>query len=129
MSGINKREEPFVIEIRRTLEERNASLSPEILGKLDAINRDLGSLGNTHGFGTRRLTQMFAAGLMGAVMILLLALIFYPGEEPLINNLDNLDIFTAKEDPDFFIDLEFYAWLDSTSPKAEATTPNQETGK
>lgn len=124
MSDLNRRKHDFIKEIKRTLEERNTQLSPEILGQLDAIDHNLGSISHVQSSGPSQLTRMLSAGMLGAALLLLLALIFYPSKDPIIASLDDLDILTTKESPDFFIDLEFYAWLESKIPEGQ-NNPNQ----
>jgi hypothetical protein len=114
MKDDQERELAFVEEVKKTLHEKGEKLDPEILIKLSAMQGRVIEDRGSRFTGLWRLIRLPVMALLSAGLIVMLTLVFFRGPVTLRNSfagLDDLDLLTSSEGPDFYADLDFYDWL------------------
>ena len=113
-------EEKFLRATKRVLDEAEANLDTAALARLRAARRQAieaglarsgralpGWLLPVGGFATAGIALAVAGLLWFAV----------PDDKPLPQaTVDDLELLMARDNPEFFTDLEFYDWLDNVGP-------------
>ena len=99
--------------VKAILDQDVNQMDDQIVGQLRQIRRNaMAEKGNPAVFRWNRLRISLAGAAVG-FMIVLIALTVYKGSNrPMTSSLlEDMDIITAKENLDFYEDLDFYAWL------------------
>ena len=107
-------DDKFLNSAQRSLREAEENLDPATIARLRAARR------NAIEQGLRSKSSLWRAWLLpvggavaaGLVVIMAAALWFSPPTNLIQANVDDVDLLTAHESPEFFADMEFYSWLD-----------------
>lgn len=126
MSTHNEREQAFIEDVKKTLQEKGEKLDPEILVKLTAMRSGVVESRGYRYAGLWRMARVPAAAFMVGVMAF--ALIIFADRPPAtiqqsFTALEDVEILIDGERPDFFAELDFYNWL------AEENDPESVTEK
>jgi hypothetical protein len=109
----NNNENGFVDRVRRTLNDSVDSLDGETLSRLTQARHRALEKAERRTKQRRRPYRLSLAGLATAMAVILLAV--FLGRDPLktqrYSAIEDVEILAASENPDFFAELEFYAWL------------------
>jgi hypothetical protein len=114
MSTEKEREQAFVEEVKKTLQEKGEKLDPEIMIKLSSIRS--GVVENRSGRSARlwRMARVPATAFMVGAMCLVLGVFYYHPPSTMQSSLsviEDLAILVDEDSPDFFAELDFYTWL------------------
>jgi hypothetical protein len=116
MKNNRERERAFVEEVKKALQEKGEKLDPEILVKLSSLRGGVVESRGSGFAGPWRLIRLPIIALLSGGLIVLLALALLRGPATLRHSfagLEDLDLLTAEEGPDFYANLDFYDWLAS----------------
>ena len=114
MSGEKEREQAFVDEVRKTLQEKGEKLDPEVMMKLSAIRSGVVEDQGNRFSWLWRMARVPAAAFMVGMVFLVFGLFYYRPPTSIQNSfsaIEDLSVLVAEESPDFFADLDFYTWL------------------
>lgn len=114
MSTQKDREQAFVEDIKKTLQEKGEKLDPDILLRLAAIRSGVVEDRGSRFAGLWRMNRVPAAAFM--VGALGLALVIFASRPPAtiqlsFAGLEDVEILVSEESPEFFAELDFYNWL------------------
>lgn len=129
MENDRDRELAFVEEIKQTLREKGGELDPEILVKLSCLQGRVIEERRSGFAGLWRLLRLPFLALFAAGLIAIFTLAFFRGPATMRHSfagLDQLDLLVAPEEPNFYANLNFYAWMSrhrtKLSPDGEDAT-------
>ena len=109
----NDHESVFVDKVRRTLDDSAENLDAGTLSQLtQARHRALEELESKPSL-LRRPFWLSLAGLVTATAVVFLAIFLArgPSRPEQYSAIEDVEILAASENPEFFADMEFYAWL------------------
>lgn len=118
MSDMDNDDKAFLDKVRRELDGSCDRLDGQTLSRLNSIRHAALEQGRQ---GTGRAMLAPFGGLVTACVLVLLVSVFYDGRPatapaPAGNSgetvIEDLDILTSMEGPDFYENLEFYQWLE-----------------
>ncbi|MEN8142030.1 MAG: hypothetical protein ABFQ82_00360, partial [Thermodesulfobacteriota bacterium] len=114
MKTQKEREQAFVEDVKKTLQDKGEKLDPEILVKLTAMRS---GVVENHGYRYAWLWKMarvpaaaFMVGAMGFALVIFASRPPATIQQSLLG-LEDVEILASVESPDFFAELEFYNWL------------------
>ena len=109
----NDHESVFVEKVRRTLDDSVENLDAKTLSQLtEARHRALEELESKPSL-LQRPFWFSLAGLATATVVVVLAIFLArnPSGSEYYSAIEDVEILVASENPEFFADMEFYAWL------------------
>lgn len=109
----NDHESVFVDKVRRTLDDSAENLDARTLSQLtQARHRALEELESKPSL-LQRPFWLSLAGLVTATAVVFLAIFLArdPSGPEYYSVIEDVEILVASENPEFFADMEFYAWL------------------
>jgi hypothetical protein len=109
----NDHESVFLDKVRRTLDDSVDNLDARTLSQLtQARHRALGKA-ESKPFVHRRQFWFSLAGLVMATAVVVLAIFLArdPSGPEHYSAIEDVEILAASENPEFFANMEFYAWL------------------
>ncbi|MCG6946857.1 MAG: hypothetical protein LJE87_16105 [Deltaproteobacteria bacterium] len=109
----NDNESVFLDKVRRTLDDSVDNLDARTLSQLtQARHRALGKAGSKPSLHRRRFWFSLAGlGTAAAVVALAIFLTRAPSGPDRYSAIEDVEILAASENPEFFANMEFYAWL------------------
>jgi hypothetical protein len=109
----NDNESVFLDKVRRTLDESVDNLDARTLSQLtQARQRALGKAASKPSPHRRPFWFSLAGlGTAAAVVALAIFLARYPSGPDRYSAIEDVEILAASENPEFFANMEFYAWL------------------
>ncbi len=107
-------DDKFLNAAKRALQEAEENLDPATITRLRVARR------SAIADGLRAKSPAWRAWLLpiggavtaGLVVIMAATLWFSPPTNLIQANVDDVELLTAHESPEFFADMEFYSWLD-----------------
>jgi len=114
MSTEKEREQAFVEEVRKTLQEKGEKLEPELLMKLSSIRSGVVESRGGRFTWLWRMARVPAAAFMVGTVCLVFAMFYYRPPATMQSSLsaiEDVSILVAEESPEFFAELDFYTWL------------------
>ena len=109
----NDHESVFLDRVRRALDDSVDNLDARTLSRLtQARNRAL-EKAKSRPYLHRRSSWLSLAGLVTATAVVVLAIFLArdPSGPQHYSSIEDVEILAASENPEFFAELEFYAWL------------------
>ena len=110
-------EEKFLKHAKRVLAETEKSLDAGTLARLRAARRRAIAAGLRRPWRARPGWLLPVGGFATASIVLAVAGLLWfaaPDDKPFQQaNVDDLELLTARDNPEFFSDLEFYDWLEN----------------
>lgn len=110
------REEKFLKSARRILHGAETNLDADTVARLRAARRQ--ALDSGHQRASRPTWLLPLSGFATAAVVLAVAgLLWFAAPSPSLvqANLNDIEMITAPENPEFYSDLEFYDWLDAST--------------
>jgi hypothetical protein len=109
----NDNESVFLDRVRRTLDDSVDNLDARTLSQLtQARHRALEKAGSKPAVHRRPFWFSLAGlGATAAVVALAIFLARYPSGPDRYSAIEDVEILAASENPEFFANMEFYAWL------------------
>ena len=114
MSTNKEREQAFVEEVKKTLQEKGEKLDPEIMMKLSSIRSGVIESRGDRFSWLWRMARVPAAAFMVGVVFLVFGIFYYRPPTTMqytLSAIEDVSILVAGESPDFFAELDFYTWL------------------
>ena len=111
-------EDEFLNAAKRVLDQAEKNLDAGTVARLRAARRQALEEGLRRPARARPAWLLPVGGFATAAVVLAVAGLLWfsmPGPKPLQPSVDDLDLLSAQENPDFFADLDFYVWLDDNS--------------
>ena len=114
MKTQKEREQAFVEDVKKTLQEKGEKLDPEIMVKLTSMRSGVvESRGYRYTWLWKMARVPAAAFMVGAMGF---ALVIFANRPPVtiehsLLGLEDIEIMVSEESPDFFAELDFYNWL------------------
>ena len=114
MKTQKEREQAFVEDVKKTLQEKGEKLDPEIISRLSAMRSGVVENRGHRFIWFWRMARLPAAAFM--IGVLGFALVMFANRPPVtvqqsLLALEDLEILAFEESPDFFVELDFYRWL------------------
>lgn len=110
-------DDKFLKDAKRALDEAEKNLDTGALARLRASRRQAIEEGLRSPLRARPGWLLPVGGFATAGIVLAVAGLLWfaaPDYQPIQQaNVDDLELLTARENPEFFADLEFYDWLDN----------------
>ena len=109
----NNHESAFLDKVRRTLDDSADNLDARTLSQLTQARHRALEEAKSKPSLHRRPFWFSLAGLVtaAAVVVLVIFLARDPSGSEYYSAIEDVEILVASEDPEFFADMEFYAWL------------------
>jgi negative regulator of sigma E activity len=109
----NDHESVFVDRIRRTLDDSADNLDAKTLSQLTQARHRALEEAKSKPYVHRRPFWFSLAGLVTATAVVFLAIFLVrdPSGPEYYSAIEDVEILAASENPEFFADMEFYAWL------------------
>lgn len=113
MTDNNNHERVFVDRVRRTLDDSVDNLDARTLTQLTQARHRALEEAKSKPYIRRRPFLFSMAGLVTATVVVALAifLVRNPIRPEYYSAIEDVEILAASENPEFFADMEFYAWL------------------
>ena len=110
-------EEKFLKHAKRALDATEKSLDAGTLARLHTSRRQAIEAGLRRPWHARPGWLLPVGGFATAGIVLAVAGLFWfaaPDDKPFQQtSVDDLELLTARDNPEFFADLEFYDWLEN----------------
>jgi hypothetical protein len=109
----NKDERVFLEGVRRTLDESVDNLDAQILSRLTQARHDALEQVKSKPYLHKYPFWLTTAALVATAAAVLLAIFLSrdPSIPQYYSAIEDVEILAASENPEFFSELEFYAWL------------------
>ena len=109
----NDHESVFVDRVRRTLDDSADNLDARTLSQLTQARHRALEESKSKPYAYRRPFWFSLAGLVTATVVVFLAIFLTrdPSGPEYYSAIEDVEILAASENPEFFADMEFYAWL------------------
>jgi len=109
----NKHERVFLEKVRRTLDDSVENIDAQTLSRLTQARHDALEQVRSKPYLHRHRFWLTTAGLVttAAAVLLAIFLIRPPSTPQYYSAIEDVEILAANESPEFFSNLEFYAWL------------------
>ncbi len=114
MKTQREREQAFVEDVKKTLQEKGEKLDPEIMVKLTSMRSGVVESRGYRYAWLWKMARVPAAAFMVGVMAF--ALVIFASRPPVTVqqspiDLEDVEILVFEENPEFFAELDFYNWL------------------
>ena len=109
----NNHESAFLDRVRRTLDDSADNLDARTLSQLTQARHRAMEEAKSKPSVLRRPFWLSLAGLVTAMAVVVLAIFLArdPSGPEYYSAIEDVEILAASENPEFFADMEFYAWL------------------
>lgn len=109
----NNHERVFLERVRRTLDDSVDNLDAQTLSRLTQARQDALEQVESKPYLHKHRFWLTTAGLVAtaAAVILAIFLTRVPSVPQYYSAIEDVEILAASENPEFFSELEFYAWL------------------
>lgn len=109
----NDHESVFLNRVRRTLDDSADNLDARTLSQLTQARHRALEKAKSKPYLHRRPFWLSLAGLVTATAVVLFAVFLArdPSVPQYYSAIEDVEILAASENPEFFSELEFYAWL------------------
>jgi len=132
-----KNEEMFVKEVKKALDASVDNLDADLCVRLAEARRSALNSRKAPLFQGMGWFRLAFAGLALIALIWLAGLLFFPDKSTIAAGaaIEDLEIATSGENPDFYRDMNFYFWLSTKKDQAlndsgkMVCLPGRETGK
>lgn len=116
-------DEKFLNAAKRVLDEAETHLDAATLARLRAARRTAIAEGLNSKLAAWRSWLLPLGGMVAAgLVVVTLGLFWFSPSNNLIQaNVDDVELLTAHESPEFFSDMEFYSWLDEDDNDSDAS--------
>ncbi len=107
-------DDKFLNAAKHVLQQAEENLDPATIARLRAARRSAIEDGLRTKSSAWRNWLLPVGGMVTAGLVVAMAatLWFSPPNNLIQANVDDVDLLTAHESPEFFADMEFYSWLD-----------------
>jgi len=115
-----KKEELFLTEVRSSLDASVNNLDDEVCSRLVKSRRKALESRGAHQHQGMKWFKLAFAGLALIVLIWLAGVLFFPEKNAIMAGvtIEDLEIATSGENPDFYKDMDFYLWLSTKKDSA-----------
>ncbi len=103
---------------KRLLDQAERDLDAGTIARLRAVRQQAIERGRGRSKLLRPDWRLPVRGLVTAAVVLAVTGLLWfsvPDTKPLQASVDDLELLSAQETPEFFADLDFYDWLDDTN--------------
>ena len=109
----NNHESVLLDRVRRTLDDSVDNLDAQTLSRLTQARHRALEKAKGRPYLHRHPFGLSMAGLVTAAAVVLIALFLArdPSGPQVYSGIEDVEILATSENPDFFAELEFYAWL------------------
>jgi negative regulator of sigma E activity len=109
----NNDERVFLERVRRTLDDSVDNLDAQTLSRLTQARHDALEQGKSKSYLHKHRFWLTTVGLAATAAAVLLAIFLTraPSVPQYYSAIEDVEILAASENPEFFSELEFYAWL------------------
>ena len=109
----NNDESVFLDRVRKTLDDSVDNLDARTLSRLTQARHQALEKAKRKPYLQKHSFRLSVAGLVTAAAVVLIAIFLArdPSGPQLYSGIEDVEILATSENPDFFAELEFYAWL------------------